>query len=84
MYNYVVVFSSFYKAVYAQEKLSDHRIKSGLMRVSPDLIKSCGYGVFLNEKDLENSKKVLKEAHINWQRLFQISQEKGKQEYKPV
>ena len=72
MYSYVMVFSSFYKASYAQEKLSADGVRSGLMRVPPGLINSCGYGLYLKEKDLKPAKKTLENAGIRWSGLYRI------------
>ena len=83
MYEYVIVFSSFYKALYAQERLSESGIKSGLMRVPPNLMNSCGYGVFLKRNAFETAKQILQSSGIAGT-VFRIEQRTGKPEYRAI
>ena len=49
---YIMAFSSFYKAAYAQDMLSEAGIKAQLKRLPQELVRSCGTGVCTrNETD---------------------------------
>ena len=49
---YIMAFSSFYKAAYAQDMLSEAGIKAQLKRLPQELVRSCGTGVYLRTSDI--------------------------------
>ena len=51
--DYLLTFSSFYKAMYARDKLMEQGIGSQLRRVPTQLLRSCGQALYLNGQDLQ-------------------------------
>lgn len=84
MNEYMIAFSSFYKAVYAQEKVQEKRIRATLKKTPPGLLKSCGYALFLKTGDIEGLVAFLEGNHINNQGVYKVEQENGKSFYRPV
>lgn len=76
MSDYVIAFSSFYKAVYAQEKLRERGIKALLKKTPADMLKSCGYALYLNANHLEDAKEILGNSQIDWRGIYRS--EKGR------
>lgn len=72
MKEYVIAFSSFYKAIYAQEKLQDYQIKSTLKKLPPELTRSCGYGIYLKTDDIQKVISVLRKNNIDNRGIYPI------------
>lgn len=72
MKEYVIAFSSFYKAIYAQEKLQDHQIKSTLKKLPPELIRSCGYGIYLKTDAIQKIVTILSRNNIDTRGVYPI------------
>ena len=64
MNEYVIAFSSFYKAVYAQEKLQENKIRSTLKKLPPNLMKTCGYAVYLKANSANAALDILEKHQI--------------------
>jgi hypothetical protein len=61
---YLIAFSSFYKAIYAQEKLQERRIRVTVKKLPPELIKSCGYALYMKTDSIQNVLTALDGAHL--------------------
>ncbi len=72
MNEYVIAFSSFYKAVYAQEKLNESHIRSTLKKLPPELIRSCGYGLYVRTNTIDNINRILNKSKIDTKGVFQV------------
>ncbi len=72
MNEYVIAFSSFYKAVYAQEKLNENHIRSTLKKLPPELIRSCGYGLYVRTNSVDNINRILSKNKIDTRGVFQV------------
>lgn len=72
MKEYVLAFSSFYKAAYAQEKLNEYRIRSTLKKLPPELMSSCGYCLYLKTDSIEKIKSILSKSNIETRGIFVI------------
>lgn len=84
MNEYMIAFSSFYKAVYAQEKVQEKKIRATLKKTPPGLLKSCGYALFLKTDDIGGLEAFLEESLISNQGVFKVEQENGKSFYRMV
>lgn len=84
MNQYVIAFSSFYKAVYAQEKLQEHGIRSTLKKIPPDLLKTCGYALYLNTATIYMPLEILEDAMIDHRGVFEIENDHGRNHYKAI
>ena len=58
---YVISFSSFYKAAYAQEEAG---IASTLKKLPTELVRSCSTGLYLRTDDIQRVKAVLSGKQI--------------------
>ena len=54
---YIISFSSFYKAAYARDKLSENGFRASVRRLPPELVKSCGYGIYIKTADIGEVKR---------------------------
>ena len=61
---YVISFSSFYKAAYAQDMLEEAGIASTLKKLPTELVRSCSTGLYLRTDDIQRVKAVLSGKQI--------------------
>ena len=72
---YILSFSSFYKAAYARDMLEERGISATLKRLPPELITSCGTGLYLRTDSIQPVKSVLDERQIATRGIYQIKRE---------
>ncbi len=82
MNEYVIAFSSYYRAVYAQEKLQESGIQSTLKKIPPNLLKTCGYAVHLKTNTIYGTLDILKKNQIIDRGVYLIEYENGVINYK--
>lgn len=61
---YVISFSSFYKAAYAQDMLEEAGVASTLKKLPTELVRSCSTGLYLRTDDIQRVKAVLSGKQI--------------------
>ncbi len=77
---YLIAFSSYYKAAYAQETLMRYKIRTSLRKVPPGLLQSCGYGITLRTDGTEGLKQALRllnEKDIRNQGVFVVRKDQA-------
>ncbi|HML38583.1 MAG TPA: DUF3343 domain-containing protein [Bacillota bacterium] len=84
MNEYVIAFSSFYRAVYAQEKLQENRIGSAVKKVPPNLLKTCGYAVQLKTNNIRAAMNILEQNQIMARGVYLIEYDNGKINYRQI
>lgn len=84
MNEYVIAFSSFYRAVYAQDKLQEKSIRSTLKKIPPDLLKSCGYAVYLKINSIHTALDVLEKNQIMARGVYMIEYTDGRINYRQI
>ncbi len=84
MNEYVIAFSSFYRAVYAQEKLQENRIRSTLKKLPPDLLRTCGYAVYLKTNSIHSVMDILDRSQIAARGIYMIEYDNGMVKYKQI
>jgi hypothetical protein len=84
MNEYVIAFSSFYRAVYAQEKLQENRIESTVKRIPPNVLKTCGYAVHLKTNSIHTAMDILDQSQIIARGVYQIEYENGNVKYRQI
>ncbi|MBQ8589950.1 MAG: DUF3343 domain-containing protein [Firmicutes bacterium] len=85
--DYLLAFSSFYKAAYAQETLADRKFTVSLRKLPPGLLQTCGYGVSLRTDGLEGLKRamrLLEEREIRHRGVFSPRREANRVIYDKV
>ena len=68
---YLIAFSSFYKAAYGQEILAKEGIKSTLEKTPVNLMRSCGYSLLVKTDDLENLKRISRNSAMGIAQIFE-------------
>ena len=76
---YILSFSSFYKAAYAQDMLEEGGIASTLKKLPPELIRSCGTGLYLRTDSIQPVQHVLSEKQISTRGIYQIQRDGGRE-----
>ena len=72
---FILSFSSFYKAAYAQDMLEESGISSTLKKLPPELVRSCGTGLYLRTDSIQPVKEVLDEKQISTRGIYQIQRD---------
>ena len=69
---YILSFSSFYKAAYARDVLEQKKINSNLRKLPPEVVSSCSTGLYLRNVSIGQVRKVLDENQIVTKGIFLI------------
>lgn len=81
---YLLTFSSFYKAMYARDKLREQGIAPDLQRVPAQLIRSCGQALLIRGHDLQKILAVLSESQIDTKGIYQVFMGDKEPEYRKI
>lgn len=74
---YIIAFSSFYKAAYAEEVLLEKGIQTSLRKLPIEIAKSCSTGLFYKGDAIEKVKKVFEEKDIHVTGIFMVRKTPG-------
>ena len=69
---YLLAFSSFYKAAYAKDVLEENGLSSSLRKLPPQIAHSCSTGVYLRIDSIERVQSVLKDHEIAVKGFYEI------------
>ena len=69
---YIISFSSFYKAAYAQETLENAGIRASLRKLPSELVHSCGTGLYLRTGSIQQVSSVLQKKQIIPRGIYEI------------
>ncbi len=72
---YILSFSSFYKAAYARDMLEERGISSTLKKLPPELVTSCGTGLYLRTDSIQSVRSVLDEKQISNRGIYLIERD---------
>lgn len=72
---YILTFSSFYKAAYAQDMLEESGIRSTMKKLPTELIRSCGTGLYLRSGDVGELMEVLERRQVVPLGVFRVQRE---------
>ncbi len=81
---YLLAFSSFYKMMYARDKLMEQGIPSRQQRLPTNLLQTCGQGLLVTGHDLQRILAVLSESQIDTKGIFQAVNSNGKKAYQHI
>lgn len=84
MNEYVIAFSSFHRAVYAQEKLQENRIGAALKKIPPNLLSSCGYAVHLKTNSIGTALDILEKHQIIARGVYEVEYTNGTLNYRKI
>lgn len=85
--DYILSFSSFYKAAYARDVLEEFGINSVLRKLPSELIKSCGTGLYLRIDSIQRVRDIFEEKQIVPRGIYLINRRGNDQkgtEYKKI
>lgn len=72
---YLISFSSFYKAAYAEEKLYENGINSSLRKLPQELLNSCSTGLYLRTDEMDKVQRILENAGIYPRGIYRMERE---------
>ena len=79
---YIISFSSFYKAAYAQEMLDSAGIHASLRKLPSELVHSCGTGLYLRTASIQPASMVFQQKQIVPRGIYEVrSQGRSGREY---
>ena len=79
---YIIAFSSFYKAAYAQELLEEEGIRSNLRKLPIDIAKSCSTGLMYRGNSIQMVKEIFENKDIRTRGIYLVDKEgKEKTQY---
>lgn len=81
---YILSFSSFYKAAYARDVLEENGLHSTLRKLPPQVAHSCSTGIYLSIDSIERVRHILDERQITARGIYQIARIGGAKTYKRV
>lgn len=82
---YIIAFSSFYKAAYAHDLLEEAGIAAELRKLPTELIRSCGTGLYLKTSDIRRTQDVFERSRISARGIYEIkNKEQGSRKYVKV
>ncbi|HWQ78772.1 MAG TPA: DUF3343 domain-containing protein [Anaerovoracaceae bacterium] len=84
MNEYVIAFSSFHRAQYAQEKLQEKGIGSSLKKIPPNVFSSCGYAVHLKTGNIRAAIDLLEQNQIIARGVYLVEYQNGTINYRQI
>ena len=81
---YVLAFSSFYKAAYAADKLTENKVRSTVRKLPPEIAKSCGYALYLVTASIQTVLDILEKNEITTKGVYLVQKEDGKTVYHQI
>ena len=78
---YLLSFSSFYKAAYAKDVLEEHGLRSSLRKLPSQVAHSCSTGLYLRIDSIARVQKVLKDYEIAHKGCYEIRRDGGSKSY---
>ncbi len=81
---YLMAFTSFYKAMYAKDRLRSHGITVVPQRVPAGVFRTCSQGLHVSHCDIHEILHILETGQAAPKRVYEIRFENGKKEYKEI
>ena len=78
---YLLSFSSFYKAAYAKDVLEQNGLLSSLRKLPPQIAHSCSTGVYLRIDSIARVQKVLRDQEITAKGYYEIRRDGSNRTY---
>lgn len=81
---YLIAFSSFYKAAYARDVLMDGRYRTLVVKLPPELMHSCGYGLSIITTDIRPVLAQLEDTEIAYRGVYVVDSYAGRLKYRKI
>ena len=72
---YILSFSSFYKAAYARDILEQEGISSTLKKLPPQLVRSCSTGLYLRTDSIQQARQTLERNRVSVRGIYLIKRD---------
>lgn len=83
-FEYLLTFSSFYKAMYARDKLAERGITARIQRAPAQLLRSCGQALYVSDCELQQILAILSENQINTKGIYEKADTEQRPEYRQI
>lgn len=83
-FGYLLTFSSYYKAMYARDKLREQGISVEIQRAPTQLLRSCGQALYITGCELQHILAVLSESQIDTRGIYERTGTEGMPEYRQI
>lgn len=81
---YLIAFSSFYKAAYARDILMEERHRTVVVKLPPELIHSCGYGLSIVTTNIQPVLTQLDNMEIAYKGVYLADNSAGRLKYRKI
>ena len=82
---YIMSFSSFYKAAYARDVLKQGGINATLRKLPPELVTSCGTGLYMRTDSIQQARQILDRKNIAVRGIYLIERgENNRKKYMKI
>ncbi len=81
---YLLTFSSFYKAKYAQEKITEIGVRCTIKRAPSEIVTSCGYAIYLKTDDIKKVLSIFDDNILTLKGAFIIDNSLGTTQYRKI
>ncbi|QAT43008.1 DUF3343 domain-containing protein [Aminipila luticellarii] len=81
---YLLTFSSFYKAKYAQEKITELGVRCTVKRAPSEIVTSCGYAIYLKTEDINRVLSIFDGEILTVKGVFMIDSSSGSTQYRKI
>lgn len=81
---YLLTFSSFYKAKYAQEKILELGVRCTIKRAPSEIVTSCGYAIYLTTADINRVLSIFDGEILSVKGVFVLDNSSGKPSYRRI
>lgn len=79
---YLLTFSSFYKAKFAEEKITELGFRCLLKRAPSEIVTSCGYAIYLKTDDIKRVLSIFDGEILTLKGVFLIDKSSGNMQYR--
>ncbi|WP_312649085.1 DUF3343 domain-containing protein [Aminipila sp.] len=81
---YLLTFSSFYKAKYAQEKIIELGVRCTVKRAPSEIVTSCGYAIYLKTDDIQKVLSIFDGEILTVKGVFLVDNSLGTTQYRKI
>ncbi|MFV0516620.1 MAG: DUF3343 domain-containing protein [Aminipila sp.] len=82
--DYLLTFSSFYKAKYAQEKILELGVRCTIKRAPSEIVTSCGYAIYLKTDNIKKVLNIFDGQILSVKGVFVLDNSSGTPKYKKI
>lgn len=81
---YLIGFSSFYKAAYARDLLMERKYSSIVVKMPPELLQTCGYGLSVKTANIQAILSTLNDMEVSFRSVYRVEKNEGQPKYRKI